>query len=182
MKKMLIIVPVLLLANCITGFRGVNYENVPKQNAKTLKKLSYRVYGSQGDPGAIERVLRHDTYFADSMTADQRPAKGVYVEVSIRQVNPSPGVIAWGYISYCTLFIIPSWDTDYGYDVTYDTYVDGEKVKQHDYQIKRGTYLSIFFLPFSWISLLRTSEEEAFEFTAHKYLVENRDFFQNLKR
>lgn len=178
MNRYILLLLISVLTHCITGFKGVNYESINKKPEKTLKKLSYRVFGSMGSPSAIERVLRNDSYFLDSMSADIRPVKGAYVEVSIRQVNPPPATIAWGYFSYATLFIIPSWDNEYGYDISYDTYIDGEKVKQNDYQIKRSTYLSVFLLPLSWISLTRPGEEEAFAHSAHKYLSENQDFFQ----
>jgi hypothetical protein len=167
----------VFLVNCVTGYRGVDYENLPKQYTKTAKQLNYRIFGSTGMPRAIEKVLRENSYFQDALSVDKKPEKGIYVEVSINQVNPPASTIAWGYFSYVTLFIIPSWDTQYGFDVQYDLYIDGTKKKQYLYEIKRGTYLSVFLLPFVWLSLMRPGEEEAFVHSAFRFLNDSRQFF-----
>src|SRR5688572_24126604 len=62
------------------------------------------------------------------------PARGRFVSVSVREVPNSAGEELWGMLAVSTGFIIPAYSDTAGYDVSFDTYIDGRPLRHYEYE------------------------------------------------
>jgi len=68
------------------------------------------------------------------------------------------------------MMVRTSWSTEDGFDVYYDFYVDGEKVKTFYYEIKKSIGIWVVLIPFIWVNWFTPSKEKAFEATAYQFI------------
>jgi hypothetical protein len=118
---------------------------------------------------ALIQAMREKSPFEESETADQAPAQGVFVEVRIKTVPETRTAQTYRALSYATLTVLPSWSGRGGADLLYEVYLDGRKMKNFDYQIRRKEMTWLPLLPFVWANHFMRNEGEAYEDTALQF-------------
>ena len=99
------------------------------------------------------------------------PANGYYVSIKAQYRPPTIKAIIAMYLSVAlTLTAIPSWSTQDGFNLYYDFYINGHKVRTFYYEVKRFIGIWIVFLPFVWVNLFTSSKEDAFEATTYQFI------------
>lgn len=165
-NRFLVICLLALTTGCMT------YRNIPPAEANlnnSLQKISgtlnYKIEGDSlfAGPMAVREVLAKEAPYALISATEEDSAKGDYLKVSIAQTPPSIPAVAFGYLSFATLTILPFWSSNDGSILTYSFYRNGEKVGSREYVISRGTFVWIVMLPLAWVNLMTPSENEAFE-------------------
>jgi len=69
------------------------------------------------------------------------------------------------WLSFLSLFVIPSYDEESRYIVQYDLYLDGELKNTYRYEVTRETWIWLGLTPFVWINALTPGKGEALAFT-----------------
>ncbi len=163
------------LSSCMT-YRG--YPDAPTVvvpgAAKKIEPLHYAINGSAmfSGPTAIRDALVAEAPFAGVTPADGEVTQGYYLRVKIEQLSPSIPAVLFGYLSYITLTILPSWSTQDGSVLTFTLYKDGKEIRAKDYIIRRGTFVWIVMLPLLWVNLMTPSEDEAFAAATRDFMAQ----------
>ncbi len=160
------------LSSCLA-----RYHNLPAVNigaaapSKAYAKLYYHVDDQTRDKAsvALAAAFKSKSPFQDAEAIEAPPSQGVFVDVSIKAVPEGHTAKVYRAISYATLTAIPCWSGRGGSDLLYEVYVDGRKMKNFDYQIRRKKVTWIVLLPVAWINLLSHTEAEAFDATALQF-------------
>lgn len=181
MKAIYNIISFLLIFSilgCIT-YRNFPYEKVGKPPKKTYNTLYYKIAGGTifGGRKGLRKVFKKNSPFNKSERIKKIPGNGLFVNVVVEQIMPSGAALIFGYLSLSTLTIIPVWSTEDGYDVYYELYLNGKKIKVFDYEIRRKGFVWIVMIVAAWVNIFTYSEEEAFEATAYQFFDDANSFF-----
>lgn len=121
----------------------------------------------------VEEILKSNNYFnnLERYFGYAPPEKGYYVSIKA-QYRPATvkAVCAMALSTVLTLTAIPAWSTQDGFNLYYEFYVDGKKVRTFYYEIKRFIGIWIVFLPFVWVNLFTSSKKDAFEATTYQFI------------
>jgi len=158
----------LSLNSCLVKYRS--HPSLPigaASPSKAYAKLYYHVDDQTREPAALALVnaIRNKSPFQETEAVNAPPAQGLFVDVSIKRVAEGRTAKKYKALSYLTLTAIPSWSGRGGSDLLYEVYVDGRKMKNFDYQVRRKKVTWIVLLPFSWMNLLWHTEADAFDAT-----------------
>lgn len=178
-----LVTSVFVLTGCIVGYSDVaDVDQVKNQKIDYHVKLLYKVEGpdiiTSGGPDRIGEILSKNDYFLETEKYFDKeiPKEGYYLLVKSEYRPPSLPAIVFGYISISTLTFLPAWSTRDGYDVFYELYQDGKKIKTFDYRIKRTAGAWILLLPLVWVNLLTDSEADAFESATYQFLIDAKPY------
>jgi len=168
------------------------YHNIP--DIKGMKKITYSVdnllyyqlishefIDSLGIQ-KVEEILKSNNCFnnLERYFGYAPPQKGYYVSIKAQYRSPTvKAICAMALSTILTLTAIPSWSTQDGFNLYYDFYYDGKKVKTFYYEIKRFIGIWIVFLPFVWVNLFTSSKEDAFEAATYQFLNDVQPYLTN---
>jgi len=145
----------------------------PEQDfQRTNTPLHMYYYSDLTTAGPLSRDGKMIKYILEKYITEQAvissvpPKRGLYVRV---YQTSGPQTIS-DRLSTLTLFIIPYYSDVIQYSVDYDLYVDTVFRKTYRYKINRKSFTWLAALPFSWISLLMNSYENAFEAIIHQFI------------
>lgn len=146
---------------------------------KQYRLLQYNISGGSivGGANELREIMRSNTPFEEAERVEEKPDKGYFVQVHIHSVPPSFGTFVFGYLSVSTLAFLPAWSTQDGYNIYYEVYKDGERLKTLDYQIRRSAFLWIVMLPLVWVNLFTYSEADAFRATTYQFFEDAKPLF-----
>ncbi|MBJ6802614.1 LIC12231 family lipoprotein [Geomonas propionica] len=182
MKLVLLSVIALLLSGCATyrdfpadaldhkmttGTCGVMYYNVGKFDMLDV-----------GGYSTLQNVFRDAKMCKKMVQVDEKPEKGLYVDVETKWKPMTVSALAFGYLSFSTLTLVPAWSTRDGYIVKYNIYVDGAMKETYRYEITRKAGVWLGLLPFAWINAFTYSEDEAFDATARQFSFDAQSFLK----
>lgn len=166
-----------VLTGCIVNYSEVaDVDQIKKQQIEYPAKLFYKVERpdiiNSGGPERIGEILAKNGYFLETEKYfdEEIPQEGYFLLVKNDYRPPSLPAVVFGYISISTLTFLPAWSTRDGYDVFYELYQDGNKLKTFDYRIRRTAGFWIVLLPLVWVNLLTDSETDAFESATYQFL------------
>jgi len=163
----------LLLAGCITyaGFPE-GYDKPLVRSSPAPKTLHFAIEGSAmfAGPNAIRSVLAAEAPYDAIAPAEKPPAAGDFLHVKIAQNPPTMPALAFGYLSYATLTILPFWSTSDGSTLAFTLHRDGAPVTAREYVIQRKSFWWILMLPLVWVNGITPSEEETFAAATRDFL------------
>ena len=162
----------ICLSSCVASYRNLPSAKVGvSAPSKAYAKLYYHVADQTHDAGtaALVNAIKTRSPFRETESIDAPPAQGLFIAVSIKRVPEGPTALTYKAISYATLTVLPAWSGRSGSDLLYEIYLDGRKMKNFDYQVRRKKVTWIGLLPFSWINLLAHTEAEVFDATALQF-------------
>ncbi len=136
---------------------------------------TYRYDGSPGMFGGgngLKDAFRNAPVFYRMERVQQPVDEGVFIDVTVKILPPSIPAIGFGYLSFSTLTLLPAWSTRDGYEVLFDLYRDGRRVRSFDYTFYRGSFVWLPMVLFIWVNALTPSEESAFEAVAEQFLLD----------
>ncbi len=169
----------MLSPGCVMWYSRYPTPSRQEAPSQISGKLYYRMDGSSifSDPDAIRRVIKTKSPFTEVEYSEGKADKGFFLDIHIKSVPPSAPAIIFGYLSYATLTLSPSWTTKGGADIIYELYQDGQLLKTFDYQIRHGGFCWLVALPFFWVNFLTPSSTTAYQATAEKVLEEAQPYF-----
>ena len=178
-KISVLLLIIVLISGCAVHYPiSTDVKAIKKMSFSFDQPLYYKIskpdFLTIGGPEKVEDVLKSQNYFGsvERVFDDTIPHKGFYVSIRPEWRPPTLPAIAFGYISASTATILPAWTTKDGYDLYFDLYLDGRKVKTFNYRIKRVAGVWIVLLPFVWVNLLTNSEEDAFEAATYQFFLD----------
>lgn len=175
-----IIVSLFLFTGCIT-YRNFPKEYIDRTPEKTAgnshQKVCYRIENGSvfGGYERLDEIFRKKAPFGEAIKEDEIQKKGLFINIKIEQVIPSAASLIFEYFSISTLTILPVWSTKDGYNIHYDIYLDGNRLKRFTYEVRRRAFIWIIMLPFSWVNLFTYSESDAFQATANKFFIDAKE-------
>jgi hypothetical protein len=147
----------------------------PEQDfQRTNTPLHVYYYSDLTTEGPLSRDGKMIKYILEKYITEQAvissvpPKRGLYVRV-YQTSSPGPRTIL-DRLSAITLYIIPYYSDKIRYSFDYDLYVDTVLRKTYHYEIRNKNLTWLGALPFSWISLLMNSYENAFEAVIHQFI------------
>jgi len=149
----------------------VTYESIYDSNTEPRPQLSqltggYRIKGGtifSGEKSLKKSFQSPFSMFSDLERSTRINTDGFFIDVSIKTIAPSAPALVFGYISFSLLGLTPVWSTEDGYEVFYEIYQDGKKLKTFVYQVSRHSAAWLPMIIISPINLSTTHEAEAFE-------------------
>ncbi|QXE91263.1 hypothetical protein KP001_01600 [Geomonas subterranea] len=172
MKPALLIL-CLILSGCVT------YRDFPaaaldrKMNNGTCDVMYYNIGSFNildvGGYSTLQNVFRDASLCRKMVQVDEKPEKGLFLDVQTKWKPMTIPAFAFGYLSVSTLTLLPVWSTRDGYIVQYNVYVDGQMKDTYRYDITRKGALWLGLLPFAWVNAFTYSEDEAFDATARQF-------------
>jgi len=140
---------------------------------------------SQGGPLAVKLQVpnRQDSFFLSRLqaldggavvAAAAPPASGRFVSITVTEVPNSVGVQIWGICAAITAFIIPVYSKDSGYDLAFETFVDGGQAGSYRYSVREELYVWVLLLPAIWVNFLTRSRSDAFSDAIIKFLADSK--------
>lgn len=173
---------VLAFNGCIIGYRQYPHNQLTSPYSdKSLSAATYYVKGMTlaGGNLAVERTLKDHSPFQSIEERSEIPPTGLHIFVKVDTISPSASAVAFGYLSYVTLTLLPCWSTRDGVDMEFNIYKDKQLVKTLDYKVLRSGGMWLGLLPFIWINLMTTSEETACEAATKQFLEDAKPYFSN---
>jgi hypothetical protein len=113
------------------------------------------------------------SYGAAALAVSAVPEQGRYVRVSVFEVPPSMAATAWGKVAAETWFILPAYSDSSGYDVSFDTYMDGVPIHHYSYATRATTWAWAGLAPVVWVNALTPSRKDAFAGIARRFLADS---------
>jgi len=165
-------------SGCVT-YRGFSEDRLYVKNKKTMGKGLLYVNGGSMFGGArdIKTVFKSNSPFKEVEYVTMKPGKGWFVNVKVDSRPPSVPAMIFGYLSIQTLTILPVWSTKDGYNVIYEIFKDGERVKSFSYRIKRHVFVWLPLLPFAWVNFMTYHESDAFKATTYQFFIDSQKIF-----
>ncbi len=166
------------VSGCISSYR------YPQPNAAPAVARDDRAAPSDGKLAVNLSVPRgHEQLFlnglrglgAEPVEAEQPPAEGRFVRVTVREVPDAPGERVWGMVAQTTGFILPAYSNSSGYDLSFDTFVDGQPVRHYAYETRATTWAWAGLLPVVWVNWLTPSHDDAFSGVVRQFLADSRN-------
>ena len=117
---------------CITRYRYP--DTVTDGKAETPPAPPSIPAGQPFPVGQAHRPRRQDEFFINQLQAysgrapteaQTPPATGHFVSVTAKEVPNSMAAEIWGIIALVTVFILPVYSDTSGYDLTFETFIDG---------------------------------------------------------
>ncbi|MGV7928861.1 MAG: hypothetical protein AB2L13_08115 [Spirochaetota bacterium] len=171
MAKYVLNLMLILAVGCAT-YRNFPVEKIgTPPGKKEYKLLYYKIENGTVFSGRerLGEIFKKESPFLNTEKVDEMPKNGLYVRVVIEQIIPSTPALLFGYVSLVTLTFTPVWSTKDGYDVRYEVYSNGNRLKSFTYEVRRKAFVWVLSLPFIWVNAFTYSEGEAFEATAYKF-------------
>ena len=72
-----------------------------------------------------------------------------------------------------TCFIIPAYSESSGYDVSFDTFLDGQPIHHYSYQARATVWAWVGLAPAVWVNLLTPSRHDAFAGITRRFLADS---------
>jgi hypothetical protein len=170
--------PILVLSCCASGcvssyrYPDPKAAEVAEVDAPTRDgELAVRLEVPRFDEQLFLDELRG--YGAEPIETKAPPARGRFVSVTVREVPNSPGEQVWGMLAVSTCFIIPAYSDSAGYDVSFDTYIDGNPARHYEYETRTTTWAWAGLAPFAWANLLTPSRDDAFSGVVRQFLTDS---------
>jgi hypothetical protein len=113
------------------------------------------------------------SYGATAHAVDDVPEKGRFVRVGVLEIPDSIGATAWGKFAFETYFILPAYSGSSGYDVSFDTYVDGAPIHHYTYSTRATKVMWAGLVPLMWVNYLTPSDSDAFAGIARRFLADS---------
>jgi hypothetical protein len=172
---------VLAGSGCATTYRDFPVDALTtKPTPGTCNVMYYNIKRFDvldlGGYGKLQTFFRDTDVCRKMVAVDEKPKKGLYVEVDTHWKPISMPALVFGYLSVSTLTFLPAWSTKDGYIVKYNVYVDEKKMETYKYEITRTAGLWLGLLPFAWINLLTYDEEDAFKATSNQFVIDARQY------
>ncbi len=167
-----LLVTVPLVTGCVT-YRSYPDARPVVAGSGTGVAATYRYDGSPGMFGGgngLKDAFRNSAAFSTMERVQQPVDKGLFIDVTVKILPPSVPAIGFGYLSFSTLTLLPAWSTRDGYELLFDIYRDGERVRSFDYSFYRGSFVWLPMVLFIWVNALTPSEESVFEAVANRFL------------
>jgi hypothetical protein len=126
---------------------------------------------------------RQDSFFLSRLqelgggtvvAADAPPTSGRFVSITVTEVPNSVGVQIWGILAAITAFIIPVYSTDSGYDLAFETFVDGKSARTYRYSVREDLYVWVLLLPAIWVNFLTRSRSDAFSDAITRFVADSK--------
>jgi len=175
LKKTGLFTLLLLLTLFVQGC--VSYGNYPKidktQTQNEYPDLKYTLSGTKGWGGgakSLEKTLRLEGNFSSIEKLSAKEDSGLLINAKISAVAPSVGSMVFGYISYISLTTLPFWSTQDGYDITFEVYNDGERLKNYNYSFNRRTFVWMPMVLMVWVNYFTPSEKDGFSAVTRQFL------------
>lgn len=142
--------------------------------AADVAPLAVKVHGPRGQDRAFLSKL-HEIGGRSVVAADAAPPSGRFVAITVTEVANSPAVQVWGTIAMITAFILPVYSTSSGWDVAFDTFVDGRPAASYRYAVREQIFVWLGLLPAVWVNLLTRSRSDAFTDAITRFVADSRN-------
>jgi hypothetical protein len=171
--------PVLVLASCTFGC--VSSYRYPDPKDAGAAKVQSRTTADEElavhlDVPRFEKQLfldEFESYGKKTVEATVPPTRGRFVSVTVREVPNSAGEQLWGMLAVTTGFIIPAYSDTAGYDVSFDTAIDGEPARHYEYEARTTVWVWAGLAPFAWANSLTPSRDDAFSGVVRQFLADS---------
>lgn len=126
---------------------------------------------------------RQEAFFVSRLEAGERgpvslvdtvPARGRFVSITVTEVPNSVSAQIWGTLALMTCFILPAYSTTSGYDLSFDTFVDGQPQGSYRYEVRETIVVWVGLLPAIWGNFLTRSRSDAFSDTIDRFVADSR--------
>lgn len=186
LKKSGLLTLIILFIATINGC--VSYGNYPKidnvQTEDEYPDLKLTLSGTKGWGGgarALEGVLIREGNFKSVEKLSEKENKGLLINANVRGVSPSISAAAFGYLSYSTLTFLPFWSTQDGYEIDFEVYNNGKRLKNYNYSFNRRTFVWMPMILFVWVNYFTPSEKDAFEAITRQFLKDAEPVLESIK-
>jgi hypothetical protein len=175
-----------LLSSCVMTYRDFPEAMIGKYPTKTFNDTLHYQFKREAmldGPGfkALETVFQRRTPFSNTAKVNDIPKKGIYCLVETKWKMVGGPAAFFGYLSWATLTLSPSWSTREGHHINYHLYLDGEKQQTFQYEVTRKVGVWLGLLPFAWINFLTYDQGDAFSSTAYQFFEDARPHFTKHK-
>jgi len=106
--------------------------------------------------------------------ADAPPPRGRFVSVTVTEVPNSPAVQIWGLCAAITAFIIPVYSTESGWDLAFETFIDGRQAATYRYAVREQIFVWLLLLPAIWVNFLTRSRSDGFADAITRFLADSK--------
>jgi hypothetical protein len=76
-------------------------------------------------------------------------------------------------VAAATSFILPAYSDTSGYDVSFDTFIDGQPIHHYVYETRATTWAWAGLAPAVWVNWLTPSRDDAFAGIARRFLADS---------
>jgi len=172
---------ILILNGC------VSYGNYPKVESFESKKeyphLKYTLSGTKGWGGgsrSLEETLKLEGNFKSieklgtnlETNLETKEETGLFINAKTHAIAPSIPAMAFGYASYATATFLPFWSTQDGYEITFEVYNDGKRLKNYNYSSNRRTFVWMPMIVLVWVNYFTPSEKDVFAAITRQFLID----------
>jgi hypothetical protein len=164
-----------LTAGCVSGYRYPDTK-VPTATESAPRSLPTAHNFSVSIVPPTQRAVFLEAMRssgAQPLEAPTAPARGRFVRITVREVPASPGAQGWGMLASTTCFIIPAYSESSGYDVSFDTFLDGQPIHHYAYEARATVWAWVALTPVVWVNLLTPSRHEAFAGITRRFLADS---------
>ena len=166
----------------------VSYGNYPKIDSVQIDDeypdLKYTLSGTKGWGGgakALEGILKQEGSFKSVEKLTERENKGLLINADVSAISPSIPAAAFGYLSYSTLTFLPFQSTQDGYEINFEVYNNGKRLKNYNYTFNRRTFIWMPMILFVWVNYLTPSEKDAFEAITRQFLKDAEPLLESIQ-
>ena len=164
----------LAATGCVSSYRYPEAKSGPVRDVESAAwkthELGVKVSPHTQRAAFIEAFRR---YGAVAFEAEATPVRGRFVRVTVREVPNSPGEQSWGMVAAATSFILPAYSDTSGYDVSFDTFIDGQPIHHYVYEARATTWAWAGLAPAVWVNWLTPSRDDAFAGIARRFLADS---------
>lgn len=163
--------------SCITTYRdfpenALNPPDLPRHPGVLHYQIKKFPVLEAGGSHALQESFAKSPFFAETVSVDAAPAKGLYVLVDVEYKPLSLPALIFGYLSVSMLTFLPVYSGRDGYRVHYHLHDGADRLKTYSYEVTRKFALWLGLLPFIWVNAATYSEEEAFTATVHQFFID----------
>lgn len=101
------------------------------------------------------------------------PPTGRFVSITVTEVPNSVAVQIWGVCAAITAFLIPVYSTESGYDLAFETFVDGRPAGTYRYAVRETIFVWLPLLPAIWVNFLTRSRSDAFSDAITRFVADS---------
>lgn len=169
----------MMLSSCILHYKDITHEEPVKLTKDNVDKIGFKVqklpfFASDSSVKAVRDAFNNskDSISVKEYFGEEVPTSGVFVSVEPLYKTPDMPAVAFGYISFTTLTILPVWSNHDGFTITYNVFKDGKLIKTAQYEKERFLAVWLPLVAFSWTNLFTTSEYDAFYSSTNEFLTD----------